>query len=146
MMRIFFVFKFLHTHTVYSLCITIYIYIYMWRESLQNKSFMGLKLWTSWGVDPQIFKIQPGRTIFYFLTSKLTFFRKLKRISFWKCKRRSFLYLEVYFWLRFPSQGSRRQRQLVRISLLTPKIIFYFCFDALTHSSVDGCHRYFFKN
>ena len=38
----FFVFKFLHTYTVYSLCITIYIYI--WRESLQNKSLMGLKL------------------------------------------------------------------------------------------------------
>ena len=82
----------------------------MWRQSFQNKSFMDLKLWTSWGVDPQIFKIPSGRTIFYFLTSKLTFFRKLKRISFWKCKRRSFLYLEVYFWLRFPSQGSRRER------------------------------------
>ena len=27
----------------------------MWRESLQNKSLMGLKLWTSWGVSPPIF-------------------------------------------------------------------------------------------
>ena len=28
---------------------------------------MGLKLWTSWGVDPPIFKIQAGRTIFLIL-------------------------------------------------------------------------------
>ena len=69
-MESFFFFFFLDTYIRYSTCIGIYIYLY---NFVWNKSLMGFKIWSSWGVGHFIFKITLFRTVFVFLSLKLVF-------------------------------------------------------------------------
>ena len=70
---IFFVFKYFHTHTLYSLDTTIYIYVKGKFAEQMSYGFKIINKLGSWEVATLISKIPLGQTIFYFLTLKLTF-------------------------------------------------------------------------
>ena len=55
-------------------------------EIMQNKSLMGLKLWSSWGLGYMNSKITIGRTVFCFLelTSKRSYLRTTFELKYAK--------------------------------------------------------------
>ena len=66
----FFVLKFLHTHTVYSLGITIYIYV---KGKFAEQKSYGFKNFVKLEVDNFFFEIKAGRTVFNFLNKTSCF-------------------------------------------------------------------------
>ena len=68
--RTFLSFKSLDNNMIYSSGIYIYIYICIQKESLQNKSLMGFKIWRSWRPDQLKLKSQYSGE-FLFLVYKL---------------------------------------------------------------------------
>ena len=68
-----------------------YSYIDMWRESLQNKSHMGLKLWTSWELPRQslpLSGVQPHAATSLSWTKSVQSFREIEE-PFWCHKKGS---------------------------------------------------------